>query len=298
MQLQTGLLELWMMADTVARAVLLALLAMSVASWSTIVIKTMQFLRMRRNARAVDRFWQAADPEQGIARMGRGGTSNPFRQLALAASDAAAHHHAAAASGRARVDISDWLTRALADSIDHTNNRTQTGLPLLASVGSTAPYVGLLGTVWGIHHALAGISQAGSGATIDQVAGPIGEALIMTALGLAVALPAVLGYNALVRSQRELAARLRRFAAGLHALHVTGARLPAAGGAGAGFARTTEAMAEPLSPAPQPQYGGMRGPQAAMEAQHSSAPRPSIASMAPIPGVSPPTGPGVAGAMR
>jgi biopolymer transport protein ExbB len=121
-------------------------------------------------------------------------------------------------------DFSDWVTRSLRNSVDDSTARMQSGLAILASAGSTAPFVGLFGTVWGIYHALMAIGMAGQ-ATIDKVAGPIGEALIMTALGLAVAIPAVLGYNALVRANKKVIAKLNRFAHDLHAYFVTGARV-------------------------------------------------------------------------
>jgi biopolymer transport protein ExbB len=126
--------------------------------------------------------------------------------------------------------VSDWITRTLRNSIDDSTARLQSGLAILASVGSTAPFVGLFGTVWGIYHALVGIGASGV-ATIDKVAGPVGEALIMTALGLAVAIPAVLGYNALVRGNKGILTKLNRFAHDLHAYFVTGARV-SSGGAG------------------------------------------------------------------
>jgi biopolymer transport protein ExbB len=125
------------------------------------------------------------------------------------------------------MSVSDWLTRSLRNSIDESTARLQSGLAVLASVGSTAPFVGLFGTVWGIYHALITISSAGQ-ASIDKVAGPIGEALIMTALGLAVAIPAVLGYNALVRGNKSVLMKLNRFAHDLHAYFVTGARVSGA----------------------------------------------------------------------
>ena len=121
------------------------------------------------------------------------------------------------------IDASDWIAGALHNSLDAAAARQQSGLAILASIGSTAPFIGLFGTVWGIYHALMGISAAGN-ATIDQVAGPIGEALIMTATGLAVAIPAVLGYNALLRGNKAVHARLRRFAHELHSFLLTGAR--------------------------------------------------------------------------
>ena len=120
------------------------------------------------------------------------------------------------------------MTRHLQNVIDEKVASLQSGMAVLASVGSTAPFVGLFGTVWGIYHALMQIGMAGQ-ATIDKVAGPIGEALIMTALGLAVAIPAVLGYNALVRGNKYVVGRMHRFAHDLHALLVTGARIPTGG---------------------------------------------------------------------
>ena len=130
------------------------------------------------------------------------------------------------------LDLSDWTTRTLRNGVDEATARMQAGLAVLASVGSTAPFIGLFGTVWGIYHALMSISAAGQ-ATIDRVAGPIGEALIMTALGLAVAIPAVLGYNALVRGNKAVLNQLNRFAHDLHAYFVTGARVNNTDAAGA-----------------------------------------------------------------
>ena len=119
------------------------------------------------------------------------------------------------------LNVSDWIVSCMRRSIDDTVSQLQSGLSILASIGSTAPFVGLFGTVWGIYHALVGIGVAGQ-ATIDKVAGPVGEALIMTALGLAVAIPATFGYNALVRGNKSTLARLNKFGFDLHALFVTG----------------------------------------------------------------------------
>jgi biopolymer transport protein ExbB len=122
------------------------------------------------------------------------------------------------------MDISDWITRCLKDTMDECVARMQSGLAVLASIGSTAPFVGLFGTVWGIYHALLTIGATGE-TSIDKVAGPVGESLIMTAFGLFVAIPAVLGYNALTRSNKAVVTKLNRFAHGLHAYFVTGERL-------------------------------------------------------------------------
>ena len=138
--------------------------------------------------------------------------------------EATEHHQAAQKQLHDRLDISDWVTRSLQSRIDDNTGQLQSGLAVLASIGSTAPFVGLFGTVWGIYHALVGLGQSGN-AGIEAVAGPIGETLIMTALGLGVAIPAVLGYNALVRGNKFIIARLNRFAHDLHAYFVTGARI-------------------------------------------------------------------------
>jgi biopolymer transport protein ExbB len=173
-------------------------------------------------SRFTESFWHAADFADGLAKLGPD-PDNPFRALALEGREATAHHHAQPQLHDS-LDVSEWLSRSLRNSIDESTGRLQSGLAVLASVGSTAPFVGLFGTVWGIYHALMSISAAGQ-ATIDKVAGPIGEALIMTALGLAVAIPAVLGYNALVRGNKAVLNKLNRFSHDLHAYFVTGARV-------------------------------------------------------------------------
>ena len=225
-----GLMHVWAQGDWVTRSVFALLLLMSVASWVVILVKALGVVRAKRQAARVESFWHSADMAEGLAKLGDDET-NPFRQLAVEGREAAAHHRATKAQLHDSLDASDWISRALQGSIDATASRLQAGLAVLASVGSTAPFVGLFGTVWGIYHALMKIGAAGQ-ASIDQVAGPIGEALIMTALGLAVAIPAVLGYNALVRGNKHILAKLGRFAHDLHAYHVTGARVTAASGDG------------------------------------------------------------------
>jgi biopolymer transport protein ExbB len=202
---------------------------MSLSSWSVILVKGLELRRRRAQARATAAYWNAPDLACGLAQLDDG-DDNPFRALALEGRDASAHivHQDSDSPARLQdgMDASDWLTRCLRNSIDEATGQLQSGLAVLASVGSTAPFVGLFGTVWGIYHALMSIGVAGQ-ATIDRVAGPIGEALIMTALGLAVAIPAVLGYNALVRGNKNVLGRLNRFAHELHAYFVTGARVAA-----------------------------------------------------------------------
>ena len=223
-----GLMHVWTQGDWVTRSVFAILLLMSLASWIVILIKALGVMRAKRQAARMEGFWHSSDMAEGLAKLGTDHT-NPFRHLAIEGREAAAHHRRTQSQLHDSLDVSDWISRALQGSIDHTTGRLQSGLAILASVGSTAPFVGLFGTVWGIYHALMKISSAGQ-ASIDQVAGPIGEALIMTALGLAVAIPAVLGYNALVRGNKHVLAKLGRFAHDLHALHVTGARITAGAG--------------------------------------------------------------------
>jgi biopolymer transport protein ExbB len=221
-----GLSQLWSQGDWVTRFVALLLLVMSLASWMVIITKALAISRAAAQAKAVESFWHGSDLADGLNKLGSE-ADNPFRQLAIEGREAAAHHRAQStrtAQLHDTMDISDWITRCLRNSIDESTSRLQSGLAILASVGSTAPFVGLFGTVWGIYHALLAIGMAGQ-ASIDKVAGPIGEALIMTALGLAVAIPAVLGYNALVRGNKGVTAKLNRFAHDLHAYYVTGARV-------------------------------------------------------------------------
>jgi biopolymer transport protein ExbB len=224
MDSQFGLVNLWTQGDLVTRCTAALLVGMSLATWMVIIIKALDLRRIATQARTTESFWHSADFADGVNKLG-GDPSNPFRALAQEGREATAHRHAQPQLHDS-LDVSDWLTRSLRNSIDESTARLQAGLAILASVGSTAPFIGLFGTVWGIYHALMSISAAGQ-ATIDKVAGPIGEALIMTALGLAVAIPAVLGYNALVRGNKAIVTRLNRFAHDLHAYFLTGSRVTA-----------------------------------------------------------------------
>ncbi len=216
-----GLASVWQQGDFVTRGVAILLVAMSVASWTVMISKGLQALRLRRALESARRgFWEAGSLESGIAGLGQ---DNPFALLARAGASAIKHHHAHAGSLQNQLSVSDWLTMSLRQSIDEAAAKLSSGMAVLASVGSTAPFVGLFGTVWGIYHALVSIGSSGQ-ASIDKVAGPVGEALIMTALGLAVAIPATFGYNALVRSNKSILAQLNKFGFDLHALFVTGAR--------------------------------------------------------------------------
>jgi len=223
MDSQFGLMHVWSQGDVVIKGVAVLLLAMSLASWIVILVKAVDIVRYKRMARRSGDFWHSEDFATGLSKLGKD-DSNPFRVLALEGREAAAHHRNTKAHLHDALDVSDWITRSLRNTIDEFTARLQSGLAILASVGSTAPFIGLFGTVWGIYHALLSIGSAGQ-ATIDKVAGPIGEALIMTALGLAVAIPAVLGYNALVRGNKFVLTKMNSFAHDLHAYFVTGARV-------------------------------------------------------------------------
>jgi biopolymer transport protein ExbB len=180
----------------------------------------MKFKKLARNAQD---FWHSPDLASGLEKLGDD-KANPFRYLVLEGREATAHHRKTSAHLHDTLDISDWVTRCMRNGISEFTARLQSGLAILASVGSTAPFIGLFGTVWGIYHALVAIGLSGQ-SSIDKVAGPIGEALIMTALGLAVAIPAVLGYNALVRGNKSILNSLNSFAHDMHAYFVTGARV-------------------------------------------------------------------------
>jgi len=223
---QFGLANVWAQGDIVIKSVALLLLLMSLASWMVIIIKTLDLIKFKRIAKSAEDFWHSEDFATGLTKLGSDPT-NPFRQLALEGREATLHHRNTKAHLHDALDMSDWVTRTLRNAIDEFTSKLQSGLAILASVGSTAPFVGLFGTVWGIYHALLSIGAAGQ-ATIDKVAGPIGESLIMTAMGLAVAIPAVLGYNALVRGNKGVLQKLNRFAHDMHAYFVTGARVTAA----------------------------------------------------------------------
>ena len=231
MESQFGLMHLWMQGDLVTKAVAVLLIGMSLASWIVILVKALDIIKYKRQARRSSDFWHSEDFATALEKLGKG-DGNPFRALALEGREATAHHRNTKAHLHDTLDVSDWVTRSLRNGIDEFTARLQSGLAVLASVGSTAPFIGLFGTVWGIYHALMSIGSAGQ-ATIDKVAGPIGEALVMTALGLAVAIPAVLGYNALVRGNKFVLTKLNSFAHDLHAYFVTGARVQAGGGSDA-----------------------------------------------------------------
>ncbi len=205
-----GIEALWRQGDFVARGTLIILMIMSVGSWYIGIIKVLEQRRMLKDAKeADDKFWHAHSVKEGVAALNE---DSAFRFVAEKSSLAAEHHGTMQTK---QLDLNTWVGMALQRAIDVIGNRLQSGLAFLATVGSTAPFVGLFGTVWGIYHALTAIGIAGQ-ASIDKVAGPVGEALIMTALGLAVAVPAVLGYNWLVRRNRVAMEFIRHFGGGVH----------------------------------------------------------------------------------
>ncbi|MGF7129887.1 biopolymer transport protein ExbB [Paraburkholderia sp. EB58] len=211
----TGILHYLQSSDTITHAVAYLLLAMSVASWCFLIVKGWMLGRAKRQAaRAIAQFWQAPTLSEGVAALRRADSERVFTPLAEAALHAAEVDIPGALL--ARVERSERVLRALRQALTTSQRRLEFGQVLLASVGSTAPFVGLLGTVWGIYHALGSIAASGQ-AMIENVAGPVGEALIMTAFGLVVAIPAVLAYNVLGRMVRQLSEELDGFAHDLHA---------------------------------------------------------------------------------
>ena len=218
-----GLEALWKGGDLVAKITLVILVIMSMGSWYIIITKLYEQCKMGAQAQAPPskKFWKAPSVQAG-------------RRGAEEEQPVPLHRRVRASRRRSKhdgllgnVDLNDWITMSIQRAIDNVQSRTQDGLAFLATVGSTAPFVGLFGTVWGIYHALTAIGIAGQ-ASIDKVAGPVGEALIMTAIGLAVAVPAVLGYNWLIRRNKAAMDQVRGFGADLHAVLLSHAPRPPA----------------------------------------------------------------------
>jgi biopolymer transport protein ExbB len=213
-----GLGALWKNGDFVARFVLILLVIMSMGSWYIMITKFFEQYRANRRAKSADeQLWSAPSLSEGAKLLDE---SSPFRFIAETAIEAGEHHDEALLEA---VDRNTWIDVSVDRAITNVSNRLQDGLAFLGTVGSTAPFVGLFGTVWGIYHALTAIGIAGQ-ASIDKVAGPVGEALIMTAIGLAVAVPAVLGYNFLVRRNKSVMERVRSFGAQLHTVLLAGGK--------------------------------------------------------------------------
>jgi len=206
-----GLSALWAQGDMVAKATLLILVLMSMASWYVIFTKFAEQARVMRYAQtAQNNFWNAGNVRQGADGLE---ADSPFRFIAEKGLESAGKHTGLLGN----INFNDWVTMSIQRAMNNVQSRLQDGLAVLATVGSTAPFVGLFGTVWGIYNALVKIGMSGQ-ASIDKVAGPVGESLIMTAIGLAVAVPAVLGYNWLVRRNKVAMEEVHAFGADLHAV--------------------------------------------------------------------------------
>ena len=204
-----GLAALWSQGDWVARGTLVLLLVMSLASWYILISRLASQSKNATYAKEAQKVFSGSTPvRQGINRLS---SASPFRFV----SNAALESESRFASLNGQVDMSTWLSQNIENAVNNIHSRQQSGLAELATIGSTAPFVGLFGTVWGIYNALVKIGATGQ-ASLDKVAGPVGEALIMTAIGLAVAVPAVLAYNWLVRRNRQNMELVKNYASGLH----------------------------------------------------------------------------------
>jgi biopolymer transport protein ExbB len=213
-----GLEALWKQGDFVARGTLVIMIIMSMGSWYIIFTKLFEQRKLLKSAKAASaNFWTSGSVKKGLETLDEG---SAFRYIAEQGMKADEHHEGSLVE---QIDRHTWITMSVQRAVDNIASRLQDGLAFLATVGSTAPFVGLFGTVWGIYHALTAIGIAGQ-ASIDKVAGPVGEALIMTAFGLAVAVPAVMGYNWLIRRNKMVMERVRAFSGDLHNVLLVGRR--------------------------------------------------------------------------
>ena len=214
-----GLDALWKGGDFISRGVLIILTIMSLGTWYIMITKYFEQARLFSACKLAGKdFWTKPTVAEGAASLK---TSSPFRYIADTGIAATEHHEGTLTES---IDLNEWVTMSIQRAVETITSRLQGGLAFLATVGSTAPFVGLFGTVWGIYHALTAIGIAGQ-ASIDKVAGPVGEALIMTAIGLATAVPAVLGYNWLVRRNKGATERVRNFSSDLHSILLGGVRV-------------------------------------------------------------------------
>jgi len=213
-----GLEALWKQGDFVARGTLIIMIIMSMGSWYIIFTKLFEQAKLLKAANAIgDGFWKAGSMKSAAATLPE---ASAFRYIAEQGIKADEHHEGTLVEA---IDRHTWISMSVDRAVGNINSRLQDGLAFLATVGSTAPFVGLFGTVWGIYHALTAIGIAGQ-ASIDKVAGPVGEALIMTAFGLAVAVPAVMGYNWLIRRNKTVMERVRAFSGDVHNVLLAGKR--------------------------------------------------------------------------
>jgi biopolymer transport protein ExbB len=213
-----GLKALWGQGDFVAKGTLIIMVIMSMGSWYIIFTKLFEQRSMLKSAKeSAEAFWKASSVKSGVGSLAEG---SAFRFLAEQGVKAADHHEGTMVEA---IDKHTWITMTIDRAVSNIQGRMQDGLAFLATVGSTAPFVGLFGTVWGIYNALVKIGISGQ-ASIDKVAGPVGESLIMTAIGLAVAVPAVMGYNWLIRRNKQVMDQTRAFAGDLHNVLISGKR--------------------------------------------------------------------------
>ncbi|MGH6623863.1 MAG: MotA/TolQ/ExbB proton channel family protein [Burkholderiaceae bacterium] len=245
-------------SDAVGKFLLVVLLVMSAVSWYLIVTKAIAHLkRKQRSAKFLHEFWNATSLEAVANEITTHGAHEPFAHLTSHAMYARAHHARHGVAKLAETGTpAEFLTRTMKTVLDEETARMESGLAALASIGATAPFVGLFGTVWGVYHALVAIGVSGAG-TLDKVAGPVGEALIMTGVGLAVAIPAVLGYNYFTRVNRMLLARLDAFAYELFTFLSTGEQLGSAANVrplaqGTHATTSQAALRRVVSPTPHP----------------------------------------------
>lgn len=220
-----GINHLWASGDTITHLVALLLVFMSIGSWFTLISKYLLLRKIIPFSNEVTKFWNQTSWQNGLNSFSKTDI-NPYHQLAAGAFQVFQDHQSSISSIESNIALSkhitteDWLYSCIQSELNTIIKHLQKGLAFLASTGATAPFIGLFGTVWGIYHALMTIGSSGS-ASIDQVAGPIGEALVMTGLGLAVAIPAVLSYNALNKLNRDLVSQLKHFADDLHTFMMT-----------------------------------------------------------------------------
>ncbi|MCE7506513.1 MotA/TolQ/ExbB proton channel family protein [Polynucleobacter sp. IMCC30063] len=221
-----GMANLWLEGDAITRFVAVLLIALSIITWVILLSRYWSLRKLGQVKLQTEQFWRATSFDDGLNSF-TDPAINPYYFIAKGGANASTHHQNQMSSRREllqTLNYSEWMARSIKTSVDRCAGQLQKGLTFLGSTGAVAPFIGLFGTVWGIYHALIAISSSGS-AQLDQVAGPIGESLIMTALGLAVAIPAVLGFNAINRANKLVMADLNRFGNDLLAYFVTGARV-------------------------------------------------------------------------
>ena len=221
-----GMANLWLEGDAITRFVAILLITLSIITWVILLSRYWSLRKLGQVKLQTEQFWRATSFDDGLNSF-TDPAINPYYFIAKGGANASTHHQNQMSSRREllqTLNYSEWMARSIKTSVDRCAGQLQKGLTFLGSTGAVAPFIGLFGTVWGIYHALIAISSSGS-AQLDQVAGPIGESLIMTARGLAVAIPAVLGFNAINRANKLVMADLNRFGNDLLAYFVTGARV-------------------------------------------------------------------------